>query len=91
MSTQKLSNISLTDYRKFLEAAGLNKIRTAGGHETWSSQQTARPITLQTHVSPVPEFIIKQHLRHLNLTREEFFEIFEKIEKALHRARLFLF
>jgi len=38
-----------------------------------------RPVTIQTHIDPVPEFIIKQVLRHLKMERDEFFEKFEKI------------
>ncbi len=81
MSTQKLSNISLKDFRKFLRRGGLNIITTSkgrGGHEKWSKKGMLRPITLQTHISPVPEFIVKQILRHLKITREEFYEKFNK-------------
>jgi len=40
------------------------------GHESISTGQLhSRP-----HVDPVPEFIVKQVLRHLNMTREQFFE-----------------
>ena len=68
MSTQKLSNISLKDFRKFLSNQGLNLIKDTkgrGGHEKWSRSDLDRPITLQTHIDPVPEFIVKQVLRHL--------------------------
>jgi len=76
MSTTKLSNISLQDFRKFLKNQGLNIIKTSkgrGGHEKWSRTDLDRPITIQTHIDPVPEFIVKQVLRHLEMTREEFF------------------
>jgi hypothetical protein len=33
-----------------------------------------RPITLQTHIDPVPEFIVKQVLRHLKMDKKTFFE-----------------
>jgi len=75
MSTRKLSNISLNDFRGFLAKQGLKIIKTAkgrGGHEKWSRVDLERPITIQTHVDPVPEFIVKQVLRHLNMTREQF-------------------
>lgn len=39
MSTQKLSNISVQDFRNFLKSQGLNVIKDTkgrGGHEKWS-------------------------------------------------------
>lgn len=77
MSTEKLSNITLKDFRKFLKKQGLNLIKDSkgrGGHEKWSRFDLDRPITIQTHIDPVPEFIVKQILRHLNLNRKQFFE-----------------
>ena len=81
MSTKKLSNIPLKDFRKFLKGQGLNLIRSSkgrGGHEKWSRVDLDRPITIQTHIDPVPEFIVKQVLRHLDITREMFFQILNK-------------
>ncbi len=75
MNTQKLSNVSLADYREFLKKAGCKKISTEGGHEKWSRNDLLRPIILQTHVDPVPEFILKNALRQLGLTKKDFFEI----------------
>ena len=75
MTSRKLSNISLNDFRSFLSLQGLKVIKTTkgrGGHEKWSRSDLNRPITIQTHVNPVPEFIIKQVLRHLSMTREQF-------------------
>ena len=77
MSTRKLSNIPLKDFRRFLKNQGLNLIKSSkgrGGHEKWARADLDRPITIQTHIDPVPEFIIKQILRHLEMTREEFFK-----------------
>ncbi len=77
MSTQKLSNIPLKDFRRFLQSQGLNMIKSSkgrGGHEKWSCVDLDRPITIQTHIDPVPEFIVKQVLRHLEMTRSEFFD-----------------
>jgi len=75
MSSRKLSNISLTDFRAFLSGQGLKVIKATkgrGGHEKWARADLDRPITIQTHIDPVPEFIVKQILRHLNMSRDEF-------------------
>lgn len=81
MSTNKLSNISLKEFRKFLRNQGLNIIKTTkgrGGHEKWSRADLDRPITIQTHIDPVPEFIVKQILRHLDMSREKFWREIRK-------------
>ena len=73
MSTMKLSNIPVKEFRKFLESQGLNIIkdtRGRGGHEKWSKSGMDRPITIQTHIDPVPEFIVKQVLRHLKMDKK---------------------
>ncbi len=83
MSTKKLSNIPLKKFRKFLQIEGLILIKDSkgrGGHEKWVKQGMKRPITIQTHISPVPEFIVKQILRHLKISKESFFEKFDRIK-----------
>jgi len=81
MSTRKLSNIPLKDYRLFLKKAGCNLIRTSGGHEIWVRKDLTRPIVVQTHENPIPEFIIKNALRTLGLTTAEFFNILFDIKE----------
>lgn len=82
MSTKKISNIPLKDFRKFLSSQGLNIIKDTkgrGGHEKWSKSGMSRPITIQTHIDPVPEFIVKQVIRHLDMSRNEFFKAMLKL------------
>ena len=76
---RKLSNISLADYRRFLASIGCQCYKTKGGHEHWSHPNALRPITLQTHISPVPAFIIKQHLRYFDMTTNEFLQLIENL------------
>ena len=75
MSTKKLSNVSLKDYREFILKTGCKLSGTEGGHEKWTRSDLTRPIIVQTHESPVPEFIIKNALRTLKLTKQDFFNI----------------
>ena len=82
MSTRKLSNISLKEFRAFLNRQGLNLIKDSkgrGGHEKWSKSGMERPIIIQTHIDPIPEFIVKQVLRHLKMSRKDFFNALDKI------------
>jgi predicted RNA binding protein YcfA (HicA-like mRNA interferase family) len=76
--TEKLSNVSLSDYRLFLSKVGCKCTRTKGGHEHYTRKDLPRQITVQTHVDPVPEFIIRNALRTLGLSKKDFFEILFK-------------
>lgn len=77
MSTRKLSNISLSQYRDFLRKFNCKYIRTTDGHEVWAKGGLTRPIIFQTHIDPVPEFIIRNALRSLEISKNEFWEILE--------------
>lgn len=76
---KKITNVSLSDYRLFLESVGCEYLRTKGGHEHWQRADLIRPLTLQNHVNPVPAFIIKQHLRYLGLSTHDFLTIIEEL------------
>lgn len=75
MSTQKLSNVKLSDYREFPQKCNCKCVGVEGGHEKWVRADLLRPIIVQTHIEPVPEFIIKNALRNLGLTKKDFFKI----------------
>jgi hypothetical protein len=75
MSTEKLTNISVAAYRLFLTRVGCARVRISGGHEIWTKHGLLRPITFQTHIDPVPEFIIKNGLRTLGMTKSELFKV----------------
>ena len=78
MSTHKLSNISLAQIRTFLQIVGCEKVGAEGGHEKWRKVGLTRPIIIQTHIDPVPEFIVKNILRNLQMTKDDFFEAMNK-------------
>ncbi|MCC5918718.1 MAG: type II toxin-antitoxin system HicA family toxin [Cryomorphaceae bacterium] len=69
-------NIALKDFRKFLRHCGFNKIKTTGGHEKWSRKDCLRPITIQSHKCPVPEFIVKNSLNSISDGDKAFEEYF---------------
>ena len=70
----RLKNIPLKLFRDYLSFKGLKLIRTNGGHEIWSGKNLIRPLILQSHFDPVPEFIIKSNLRTLGETAEDFYD-----------------
>jgi len=67
-----LKNISPGLFRKYLTYKGLKHIRTNAGHEIWCRSDLKRPITFQTHIDPIPEFIIKNNLRIMGTDRNDF-------------------
>ncbi len=69
-----LKNISLATFRDFLRYKGLNLIKTEGGHEKWSKTGMSRPVIIQTHIDPVPEFIIRNNLGSIGSSKKEFEE-----------------
>ena len=81
MSTNRLSNVPLKDFKEFLSKVRFNYSGTKGGHEKWTRKDLTRPIIVQTHDSPVPEFIIKNALRNLSLNKTDFFNILFDIDE----------
>lgn len=73
-----LKNIPLKTFRKFLEESGCKQIRNSGGHEVWSHSNASRPITIQSHIDPIPTFIVVNNLKTLGKTRKDFLEWLEK-------------
>lgn len=72
--TRRMSNIPLRDFRLFLFNNGLSRTGYNGGHEKWEREGLLRPIMLQTHVDPVPQFVIKNALNALGISKSDFLE-----------------
>ena len=77
MNRQKLTNIPLSDFRRFLIEMGCERSESGtkgrGGHEKWVKKGLLRPITLQTHVDPISELVIRNSFTTLGLTKQDFF------------------
>lgn len=85
MNRQKLSNVPLTDFRNYLSSQGCQQVaqgtKGRGGHEKWTKAGLLRPITLQTHIDPVPELIIRNTLKTLGKSKKDFFDWYYNSEK----------
>lgn len=75
---KNLKNIKLSAFRKYLEFKGLKMIRTAGGHEIWSRADLTRPVIIQNHIDPIPEFVIKSNLRTLHADKQDLIDFLSK-------------
>ena len=76
---KNLSNITLREFRAALVALGLACVRTSGGHEAWMKPGMTRPVIFQTHIEPLPEFIVRNAIRNLDLTRQQFIDMLENL------------
>lgn len=74
MTQNRLKNVPLRLFRDYLTYKGLKKQRTSSGHEIWGGANLKRPIVLQTHIDPIPEFIVRNCLRTLNVKSDNFID-----------------
>ena len=73
MNTVRLSNISIAEFKAFLESKGCVRVDNGNeGHQKWERPGITRPIIFQTHIDPIPEFIVRNNLRNLEISRKEF-------------------
>lgn len=77
--TFRSGNLPLSTVRKILAHQGCKLIRNDKGHEKYSKSTLTRPIVIQNHIDPVPEFIVKQIMRTLSLTNKDMEQIIKEI------------
>ena len=58
MNTVRLSNISIADFKAFLESKGCVRVDNGNeGHEKWEKIGVTRPIIFQSHIDPIIVFV----------------------------------
>lgn len=77
---RSLANISIKEFQNVLLLLGLEKVRVKGGHEAWMKAGMSRPVIIQNHVEPIPEFIVRNNLRNLGISKADFLSLLEKEE-----------
>jgi predicted RNA binding protein YcfA (HicA-like mRNA interferase family) len=85
MNTYKASNVSLIDFRKFLVKMGAKQIRSSGGHLVYSHPKVNRPIIIQSHINPIPQFIVLEIINYLEVSSEEMWKIIKKTKGTTER------
>lgn len=76
---KKLSNISVAELRKVLSKIGLKEDGGRGGHERWVRPGMKRPVVFPTHTEPVAEFIVRNILRNIGMSKDEFLAYLDNI------------
>lgn len=74
----RITPLPRKDFEKFLEFVGCKYKRTKGDHLIWDRPNLKRPVVF-TVDKEVPTFIIRNNLRTLGLSSEEYLEILKKI------------
>lgn len=75
----KPGNLPLNTVKKILAHQRCNLIRDSKGHLKYSKQSLLRPIVIQSHIDPVPAFIVKQIMRTLELSNDDIEKILTEI------------
>lgn len=86
MNTYKASNVPLNDFIKFLEHKGAKKIRTTGGHYIFAHRDLKRPIPIQTHIDPVPKFIVLEVINYFGISSKDMWEIIKPPKGSTKRT-----
>ena len=76
---RNLSNVSISEFRAIMLLLGLTRVRTKGGHEAWMKAGMTRPAIVQTHVDPVPGYVLRNNLRIIGISREAFLALLDEI------------
>ena len=76
---RNLSNVTIAEFRAIMVLLGMTKVRTKGGHEAWMKAGMTRPAIVQTHVDPVPEYVLRNNLRFIGISRDEFLTLLENL------------
>ena len=74
----RITPISASKLRKVIEKAGFRCVRTEGDHFVYVKEGIARPVVIPGW-DEVPVFIIKNNLRTLNLSRQDYFKLLGEI------------
>ncbi|RPH51746.1 MAG: type II toxin-antitoxin system HicA family toxin [Desulfobacteraceae bacterium] len=66
------------DQIKIFEAAGCRYVRTHGDHLIYSYPGAIRPVVIPKY-QEVPAFIIKNNMKVIGMTRDQYFQLLENI------------
>ncbi len=83
MSTKHLRNVSISQLESFLELCLCKFIKNNKGHVQYTRSDLTRPLIFQSHIDPVPEFIVKNLLRGLGYSKNDFHDIIEQRKEVV--------
>ena len=89
MSTKHLRNISISQLESFLELCQCKFIKNKKGHIQYTRSDLTRPLPFQNHIDPVPEFIVRNLLRGLGYSKNDFYDILEMKKVIIKRNKTY--
>lgn len=89
MSTRHLRNISKSKLESFLELCCCKFIKNKKGHIQYTRSDLTRPLPFQNHIDPVPEFIVKNLLRGLGYSKNDFHDILERKKEVIRKGNTY--
>lgn len=75
----QLNPVSFNKFDKFLKYAGCVFVRQKGSHCVYQRAGLIRPIIVPYHAKEIPVYIIKNTLRNLGMTTDNFLEILNQL------------
>lgn len=73
-----LKTVNWKRFEKFLIDQGCSFKRQSGGHRVYSYPDIERPIIVPAHGKELPPFIIKNNLKHLGISVEDYKKLIRK-------------
>ncbi|MBN1575361.1 MAG: type II toxin-antitoxin system HicA family toxin [Chitinispirillaceae bacterium] len=74
----KLQPLKPAEFEKFLNFIGCTYVRQKGSHRVYRQSGLLRPIIVPVHSGDLPVLVIKNTLRQLNISTEQFLEILKR-------------
>jgi predicted RNA binding protein YcfA (HicA-like mRNA interferase family) len=74
----KLQSLKPAKFEKFLKFIGCTYVRQKGSHRVYRQSGLLRPIIVPVHSGDLPVLVIKNTLRQLNISTEQFLEILKR-------------
>lgn len=75
----KLSPISPYVFEKFLKYIGCTFVRQKGSHRIFTRAGLKRPIVVPYHSGDLPTFVVRNNLRLLNISLEDYLDILARM------------
>jgi predicted RNA binding protein YcfA (HicA-like mRNA interferase family) len=75
----KLAPVSPKDFEKFLRFIGCTFIRQKGSHRVYTRSGLPRPIIVPFHSGDLPMFVVKNNLRLLNISVDDYLDILSRM------------
>lgn len=70
--------IDWKNFEKFLKFVGCNLVREKGDHRIWGRSGLKRPVVIPRS-SKIPVFVIRNNLRVLGISVQEYLDILQKV------------